>query len=89
MFRTPVLCFRHGDGFVIPLPYGSNADWVRNVRATGGAQLRRTGSTIAVTNPRLADDDTRLPKPLNAVSSRIQVLLVDLDAGAEGVGTEE
>jgi len=30
-YVTPVLVVRFGDGFVVPLPYGMQVDWFRNV----------------------------------------------------------
>lgn len=38
-FRTPVNVFRRADGFVIPLTYGRESDWVQNVLAAGGCEL--------------------------------------------------
>lgn len=48
---TPVGPFAVGDGFVIALPYGPGADWVRNVLASGTATLVHEGSTIAIDRP--------------------------------------
>jgi hypothetical protein len=48
---TPVGPFAVGDGFVIALPYGPGADWVRNVLASGSATLVHEGSTINIDRP--------------------------------------
>ena len=52
-YRTPVGASPVGDGLVVLLPYGSRADWVRNVLA-GGAQLLRGGVRYPVVDPRVA-----------------------------------
>ena len=48
---TPVGPFAVGEGFVIALPYGPGADWVRNVLASGSATLVHEGSTINIDRP--------------------------------------
>jgi hypothetical protein len=48
---TPVGPFAVGEGFVIALPYGPGADWVKNVLASGSATLVHEGSTIDVDRP--------------------------------------
>ncbi len=52
-FRTPVWSFRTPDGYVIPLTYGADSDWVHNVVAAGGCRLRTRGRTVEVTEPRV------------------------------------
>ena len=39
--------------FLIALPYGSRAQWVRNVLAAGSATLVTEGETVAVDRPEL------------------------------------
>lgn len=39
-YTTPVRAIPFGDGFVIPLPYGADTDWCRNVLAAGKCTLR-------------------------------------------------
>jgi deazaflavin-dependent oxidoreductase (nitroreductase family) len=50
-YRTPVLAFRAGDGYVISLPYGPERDWVRNVLAAGSCTLERGGRRLELTSP--------------------------------------
>ncbi len=38
-YTTPVVAMPLGDGFVIPLVYGSSGDWCRNVMAAGTCRL--------------------------------------------------
>jgi deazaflavin-dependent oxidoreductase (nitroreductase family) len=46
--RTPVVAQPVDGGFVIPLPYGADTDWCRNVRAAGHFVLERSGKTFDV-----------------------------------------
>ena len=48
---TPVGPFAVGESFVIALPYGPGADWVRNVLASGTATLLHEGTTIPIDQP--------------------------------------
>jgi hypothetical protein len=50
-YETPVGPSAVGDGFVIALPYGPDADWVRNVLASRSATLVHEGSTVLVHDP--------------------------------------
>ena len=44
-YTTPVVAGRVPGGFVMPLPYGTEVDWLRNVLAAGTATLRSGGVT--------------------------------------------
>jgi deazaflavin-dependent oxidoreductase (nitroreductase family) len=58
-YETPVQVFPVDGGFVIALTYGPRADWIRNVLAAGGCELRTRGRSIQLTEPRLYQDETR------------------------------
>lgn len=58
-YQTPVNVFRAGNGYVIALTYGPETDWVKNVLATGGCELRTRGQTIPLGSPRLFHDQSR------------------------------
>src|SRR5712664_3005481 len=58
-FQTPVNVFTVNDGYVIALTYGPDSDWVKNVLAEGGCQLRTRGRVVRMTAPRLYRDETR------------------------------
>jgi deazaflavin-dependent oxidoreductase (nitroreductase family) len=58
-YQTPVNVFRAGDGYVIALTYGPETDWVKNVLAAGGCELRTRGQTIPLGSPRLFHDQSR------------------------------
>ena len=58
-FQTPVNVFRTEDGFLFALTYGPDSDWVKNVLAAGGGELRTRGRTVQVVAPRLVHDESR------------------------------
>jgi hypothetical protein len=57
IYETPVVPFPTDDGFVIALPYGPNTDWVRNLFASGSAELVTEGSTYPVERPEVVASD--------------------------------
>ncbi|MBX5487110.1 hypothetical protein MHAS_04359 [Mycolicibacterium hassiacum DSM 44199] len=54
-YATPVVADRVVDGFLIPLPYGTDVDWLRNVQAAGRARLTVHGTTHDVVAPQIVD----------------------------------
>ena len=60
-FSTPVVADRVGDDLYIPLPYGTQVDWVRNVLTAGRATVVRKGETLSVASPELIDSTQALP----------------------------
>lgn len=56
-YRTPVVALPTEHGFLFALPYGSQADWVRNVLAAGTATLDHDGQTTQVARPSLVPAD--------------------------------
>ena len=63
-YRTPVNVFRRADGYVIALTYGPEAEWVRNVLASGGCTLETRGQTLRLAQPRVFRDERRRSVPL-------------------------
>ena len=57
-YTTPVVIDRVSDGFIIPLPYGTEVDWLRNVLAAGNATLRVHGETCQAVEPQVVDAAT-------------------------------
>jgi deazaflavin-dependent oxidoreductase (nitroreductase family) len=53
-YVTPVGARLAGDTFVIPLTFGNQSDWSRNVRAAGGCIIRLDGADYRATQPELA-----------------------------------
>ena len=58
-YQTPVNVFPADDGFIIALTYGADTDWVKNVLAAGGCELRTRGRVLRVGSPRVYHDETR------------------------------
>ena len=52
-YATPIVASGTEDGFVIALPYGSQADWLKNVLAAGSATILHEGRSDAVERPEL------------------------------------
>lgn len=50
-YQTPVDTIATSTGFLIALPYGARADWVRNVFAAGSATIVDDGARIATESP--------------------------------------
>jgi deazaflavin-dependent oxidoreductase (nitroreductase family) len=58
-YNTPVNVFGVPGGYVIALTYGPGADWVRNVLAAGGCELRTRGRVVRLTAPEVVRDPGR------------------------------
>ncbi len=57
-YATPVVAEQIDNGFIIPLPYGTDVDWLRNVQATGEAIVSTGGRNYNVAEPRIIDAQT-------------------------------
>jgi deazaflavin-dependent oxidoreductase (nitroreductase family) len=60
-YATPVVAERIEGGFLVPLPYGTGVDWLRNVLATGRATVVAGGRTYEVVAPEVLDAAAALP----------------------------
>jgi deazaflavin-dependent oxidoreductase (nitroreductase family) len=72
-YRTPINVFRRGDRYLFALTYGSNVDWVKNVLAAGGCQMRTRGRDIRLVEPELIVDRElrQMPWPLGPLLGRL------------------
>ena len=52
-YRTPVVAFGSSAGLVIPMTYGRDVDWARNMVRANGAEVERGGRRMVVRNPRI------------------------------------
>ncbi len=52
-YETPIGAVAIDDGFLIALPYGTHAQWLRNVLSAGSATLVTEGHTYEVDHPEL------------------------------------
>jgi len=59
VYQTPVNVFATEDGYVLALTYGPDTDWVKNVLAAAGCELRTRGRAIRLVSPRLFHDEAR------------------------------
>jgi len=50
-YSTPVVARRVRGGFIIPMPFGSEADWFQNIQAAGGCVVRWKGVEYALVAP--------------------------------------
>lgn len=50
-YHTPVVAQPVADGFVVALPYGRDADWVRNVVTADRAEVEHEGRRVPVDRP--------------------------------------
>lgn len=71
IYTTPVLGMEDGDEFVIPLPYGADTDWCRNVIAANGAVIVHRGRAYRVGYPEVVPPS----KALRAFPSWMRWLL--------------
>ncbi|BBZ77944.1 hypothetical protein MANY_32810 [Mycolicibacterium anyangense] len=60
-YATPVVADRVGDRFIVPLPYGTQVDWLRNVLTAGRARISNRGETYEVVAPEIIDATEALP----------------------------
>lgn len=85
-YRTPVNVFRRDGGFELALTYGPDADWVKNVVAAGGTDLKYRGRIYSLTNPRMVQKprEAAIPAPVRLILSLLGVdtflLLDDIEA---------
>ncbi|WP_082948223.1 MULTISPECIES: nitroreductase family deazaflavin-dependent oxidoreductase [unclassified Mycobacterium] len=61
VYTTPVVAERTPDGFVVPLPYGTDVDWLQNIRAAGRATITSHGEKHEVVRPEIIDAADALP----------------------------
>jgi deazaflavin-dependent oxidoreductase (nitroreductase family) len=69
VYRTPVNVFRASNGFIIALTYSSQSEWVKNVVAASGCELRTRGKKYQLSAPHVVRDPTRrrFPFPVRIV----------------------
>lgn len=57
-YATPVVAERTPGGVIIPLPYGTGVDWLRNARAAGRASVTVHGESFDIVDPHVIDAAT-------------------------------
>lgn len=61
-YATPIVARRVTGGFAVPLPYGTDVDWLRNLRAAGHAELVVAGSRYVIDEPRVVTFEEVAPE---------------------------
>jgi deazaflavin-dependent oxidoreductase (nitroreductase family) len=56
-YATPVIAHQTGRDVIIPLPYGTDVDWLRNLLAAGEAVVDLEGRSLGVDEPAVVDID--------------------------------
>ena len=64
VYRTPINVFRASSGFIIALTYSSQSEWVKNVLAAGGCELKTRGKNYQLSAPNVVRDPTRRRFPI-------------------------
>jgi deazaflavin-dependent oxidoreductase (nitroreductase family) len=69
VYRTPVNVFRAPNGFIVALTYSSQSEWVKNVLAAGGCELKTRGKKYQLSAPQVVRDPARrrFPFPVQIV----------------------
>jgi deazaflavin-dependent oxidoreductase (nitroreductase family) len=56
-YATPVTAHRSEDTIIVPLPYGTDVDWLRNLRAAGEGVVKLEGRSFTVDAPEVVPVD--------------------------------
>jgi len=69
VYRTPINVFRASNGFIIALTYSSQSEWVKNVLAAGGCELKTRRKKYQLSAPKVVRDPSRkrFPFPVRLV----------------------
>ena len=72
-YRTPINVFRRGESIVFALTYGPDVQWVKNVLAAGGCQVRTRRHDLTLAEPELFEDPQRhdVPRPVRWILGAI------------------
>ncbi len=70
-FDVPVLLLEAEHRVVIPLPYGKDRDWVRNVVAAGRFSMTHRGHEVRVLHPKVEGD----PKMVEGLGTAVETLV--------------
>jgi deazaflavin-dependent oxidoreductase (nitroreductase family) len=82
IYATPTAARPIAGGFVVPMTFGEQADWFRNLKAAGGGEIEWKGKRYPVVDPEIVDFATardafgrfeRLMLPLLGVESFVRL----------------
>ena len=60
-YATPLTAHRSEDTIIVPLPYGADTDWLRNVEAAGQCVVELEGRSFDVDEPEVVSIDEVMP----------------------------
>lgn len=60
-YKTPLTAHKSEDTIIVPLPYGTETDWLRNLRAAGQGVVELEGRTFTVDEPEVVPIDEVMP----------------------------
>ncbi|HEY8864678.1 MAG TPA: nitroreductase/quinone reductase family protein [Candidatus Dormibacteraeota bacterium] len=53
IYHLPINAFKRGEHYIFVLTYGSESEWVKNVLAAGGCEIRVRGRDVRLVAPEL------------------------------------
>lgn len=60
-YLTPLTAHRSGNTLIVPLPYGTETDWLRNLQAAGRGVVELEGQSFTVEEPEVVLIDQVMP----------------------------
>jgi deazaflavin-dependent oxidoreductase (nitroreductase family) len=87
-YRTPVVAFRSRQHVVIPMTYGRDVDWARNLVKARSGELVQSGRQIRFRRPRIVGGEQAFPhlpagiRPVLRAADFPGYVLADLDSPA-------
>ncbi len=89
VYRTPVYASLSGDHAFIPLPYGMDVHWVRNIQAAGHCRVQVHETIIELDEPRVVtpDENPLLPASLRRALDRTGAMYLRLHVLDRAPGT--
>ncbi len=72
-YLTPVTAHRSEDTIIVPLPYGAEVDWLRNLRVAGQSVMELEGRSFTVNEPEVVPVDRVLPVLPSFVARIVQL----------------
>jgi len=75
-YEIPIVAFPITGGFLIPLPFGDETKWLKNLQVADGGGLRHAGRDYVIHGPEVVDLETAgpgLPAPIRFASGRLGI----------------
>jgi deazaflavin-dependent oxidoreductase (nitroreductase family) len=88
-YETPIVPYMTDDGFVIPLPYGTTPDWLKNVQRSGEATITSDGETYPVSHPQIISGDEAMPSISVKEQRSLRWFNIDEDLRVSGMASSD